>query len=97
MAKMRQYKCYRCGEEYEVLFRGEQRVSKTIKCNCGARAKRLFGAQIVIDDWSPMTMDAQKDIEHFEKKRIKNGKYVSSNIYREDRMKQDIPMNHGEV
>jgi hypothetical protein len=80
MAKMRQYKCYRCGEEYEVLFRGEQRV-----------------AQIVIDDWSPMTMDAQKDIEHFEKKRIKNGKYVSSNIYREDRMKQNIPMNHGEV
>jgi hypothetical protein len=87
------YHCHNCGETIvDVFYKSYKDVKETIQCNCGKRAKRIWAAGIYIDDWSPMTNDAIRDIEHFEKKRVKNGQYVGSNIYRSDKIKQSV--NH---
>ena len=98
MPMSRQYKCFKCGFEFEILWRDSVEAQNEAICKCGNKAKRLYGAQVYVDNWNPMTNDAQKDIEHFEKKGVKNGKYYDKRtMYREDRMKQDIPVNIKEV
>lgn len=98
MPRLVDYRCVRCGVIPDVFYHDPGAVKDKIRCKCGKMAHRIFGAQLFIDDWSPMTNDAQRDIEHFARKKIVNGKYVDQRgIYREDRMKQDIPMNIEEV
>lgn len=98
MPMNRHYQCLKCGEEFEILWRDSKEAQNTATCECGHKAKRLYGSQLHIDDWTPETNDGRRDIEHFEKKRIKDGKYVSKQtMYKEDRMKQGISMNLGEV
>lgn len=95
MPQMRSYVCNECGEVYEDVFYTDlEKVLKKINCKkCGGKATMILGCNFFIDGWSPMTNDAQRDIEHFEKKRIVNGKYVSNQChYREDLMKKDIPV-----
>ena len=93
--RIRRYKCYHCGFEDDMVIRDEH----PIYCpECEGLMKQKMGFRVVIDDWTPMTNDAQRDIEHFAKKSVINGKYVSNNtMYREDRMKKDIPVNISEV
>lgn len=93
------YKCSKCGKVKEdVVYKDVSKIKKTIACDCGKQMSKLFGAQIAIDDWSPMTNDGKRDVDHFAKKKIINGKYCDvRGIYREDRMKQEIPMNLPEV
>jgi putative FmdB family regulatory protein len=99
MPQLRQYRCLECEDEFEVLFEKIADVTSTARCpECGSLGTRLFGGRILIDTWSPRTMNAQRDIEHFEKRSVVNGKYKDTRgIYREDRMKKDIPMNLKEV
>jgi len=100
MPQLRQYKCSVCGYEFEELFKTIADVKGELPCpKCGETSTRQYQImQVYIDDWSPMTMDAHRDIEHFEKKRVVGGKYRDKRtMYREDRMKASIPMNIKEV
>lgn len=96
MPMSRQYKCYKCGKEFEILWPSSKEALNTATCECGNKAKREYGCQLIIDEWSPTgnhSNQAQRDIEHFEK--MKNrGK---TTMYHEDRAKQDIPVNLKEV
>lgn len=88
------YHCFACGENIEdVDYESYVYVRDKIKCKCGKMAHRKWDCQIVIDDWSPMTNDAQRDIEHFEKMKARG----KTTRYHEDRTKQNIPMNIEEV
>ena len=88
-----QYHCFKCGDRFDILWRNSKEVQNTAICSCGAKAKREYGCQVIIDDWSPEgkgdNFDAQRDIDHFEKKKSRG----ETTMYREDRMKQGIPMN----
>jgi len=90
----RDYKCYKCGKEFMELYENSDVAKNTAVCECGNKAKRLYGCQILIDDWSPVggyDNDAQRDIEHFEKKSVIGGKYKSNKTqYSEDRAKQGL-------
>ena len=90
----RDYKCYKCGKEFMELYENSDVAQNTAVCECGNKAKRIYGCQFHIDDWSPTgTNDnqAHRDIEHFDKKRITNGKYVSKKTeYVEDKMKTPV-------
>jgi len=102
MPMSRHYKCFKCGEEFEILWPSSKEAQNTATCGeCGNKAKRLYGTPFYMDDWSPSgthNNQAQRDIEHFEKRGVKNGKYYDKRtMYREDRMKQDISMNLKEV
>lgn len=104
MPRLKDYYCNKCGKRTEdVFYRNAKDVLKEIKCShCGGKAKLEFGMPMMaIDTWSPMgghANDAQRDRDHFEKKTIKDGKYVSNQTaYKVDRMKADIPMNISEV
>ena len=90
------YKCS-CGREFDILFRDNNDVKKKVKCECGKMAKEVFGGlRIHIDDWTPETMDAQRDIEHFDKKKIVNGKYRSNKTryYHDQQMNNPFPETH---
>ena len=98
----RDYKCFKCQNEFMELYENSSVAKNTAPCpECGAKAKRLYGVQVIIDDWSPTgTYDnqAQRDIEHFEKPVWKNGKKVARRaMYAEDQQKQGIPVNITEV
>ncbi len=70
------YRCPDCDARInDMYFPKPEDVKNRIKCRCGGNMQRQFGAQILVDNWSPMTNDAQRDIEHFEKKKISGGKY----------------------
>lgn len=100
MPRLKDYYCHRCENRTEdVFYHNAKDVLKEIICECGGKAKLEFGMpRIFIDDWTPATMNAKRDIDHFEKKLIRNGKYVSRQCaYKEDRMKANIPMNLSEV
>jgi hypothetical protein len=93
------YWCPECRKfKRDVYYEDVSKIKKTIPCDCGNKMLKLFGSQIFIDDWSPTTHDARRDIEHFAKKKMINGKYCDTQtMYREDRMKQDIPVNIQEI
>ncbi len=98
MPMTRHYECFKCGLKFEILWRDSKEAQNTATCECGHKAKRLYGSQFHIDDWTPETNDGRRDIEHFQKKAIKDGKYKSKiPEYREDMMKQGIPMNLKEI
>ncbi len=69
------------------LFENSKEAKNTAICGCGNKAKRVYGCQVIIDDWSPTGTNAnqaQRDIEHFEKKKSRGHGQA---IYQEDRNK----------
>lgn len=95
------YKCSECQRIIEdVSYTNIRDIKEEITCGCGGTAVKIFGMpRIYIDDWTPRTMDARRDIEHFEKLVFnKNGKRVARRArYAEDQAKQGIPQNISEV
>ena len=95
------YKCSDCQRIIEdVPYTNIRDIKEEIPCGCGGMAVKIFGMpRIYIDDWTPRTMDARRDIEHFEKLHFnKNGKRVSKRaMYADDQMRQGIKMNLSEV
>ncbi len=93
----RDYKCYKCGKEFMELYENSDVAKNTAVCECGNKAKRIYGCQVHIDTWSPMggyDNDAQRDMEHFDKKIVKDGKYVSKKTqYKDDQQRAHIPLN----
>jgi hypothetical protein len=73
-------------------------LPQEIDCECGGKFRQVFGSYVYVDDWSPTCHNAHKDIEHFERKHIINGKYRNRrDMYIEDRMKKDISVNLKEI
>ena len=99
MPKFRHYFCGKCKYEDDMPFPEDVKIPKTVKCpECGGKMRQMFGSNVYIDDWTPMTNDGRKDVEHFERKLIINGKYRGRrDMYIEDRMKANIPVNIKEV
>ena len=100
MPRLVDYHCEKCKKiEKDVYYHKPEDVKDEIKCECGAKAERMFGcAHFYIDDWTPMLCDAQRDRDHFESKPIVNGRYVSRRAtYQRDQARKDIPMNLPEV
>ena len=94
----RQFKCYECGKQALLDFPNHEAMPKEVNCDCGGKLVKMLCSNFYVDHWTPMTNNAQADIEHFEKKAVKDGKYVSNKCaYQEDRAKKDIPMNISEV
>lgn len=64
-------------------------------CKCGGTSDRMFPITIgiIVDDWTPETMDAQRDIDHFNKPIIVNGKYRSRKTmyYHDQQMNNPFP------
>ena len=77
-----EYKCFKCGIEFDVLWRDSEGKPKSAICECGNKAGRLYNSQIIIDDWSPMTNDGRRDIEHFEKMKSRG---MGRAIYQDDK------------
>ena len=73
MPRLVDYWCPDCGRtQKDVFYKRPEDVNKSINCRCGGKMQRLIQARFHIDDWSPMTNDARRDIEHFAKKNINN-------------------------
>ena len=95
MPRLIDYKCYKCGNLFDVLWRDSEGRPESAICTCGNKAKRLFNAKIIIDTWSPMggyDNDAQRDIDHFEKMK-RQGKVDSC---RSDGIREEA-YRHGEA
>ncbi len=101
MPMTRHYHCSKCGENFEILWRDSKEAQNTATCSCKHKAKRLYGAQFLIDDWSPEgnhSNQAQRDIDHFKKKRVKGGRYIDTKTqYKDDQQRQGIPVNIKEI
>lgn len=101
MPMTRHYECFKCGEKFEILWKDSAEAQNTATCGSGHKAKRMYGAQLHIDDWSPEgnhSNQAQRDIEHFQKKRIEGGKYKTKQTqYKDDQQRQGIPVNIKEI
>jgi hypothetical protein len=79
-----QYKC-ECGKEMEMFSPIALRRDKVL-CTCGKEAGRLYGATPgYVDNWNPMIMSAERDMERGEK--IHNKR-----LYREDQ--DHVGVNH---
>ena len=86
MPRFVDYRCPDCGTIQEnIFYKCPEDVSEAINCRCGGEMQRQYGAQIIFDTWTPMTNNAQRDIDHFEKK-------SKGRLYRQDQTQQSV--NH---
>ena len=93
MPRFVDYRCPDCGTTLDdVFYKNPEDVVENHRCRCGGQMQRQYGAQIIIDTWTPRTNDARRDIEHFEKK-------SKGRLYRIDQQKQNLnsSMNLKEV
>lgn len=100
------FKCRDCDEVFEKMYQGVEDengwrsavfsdIPEVEDCKCGGTSDRMFPITIgiIVDDWTPETMDAQRDIDHFNKPIIVNGKYRSRKTmyYHDQQMNNPFP------